>query len=155
MNVELSLPERPAAVHLLAVLDILVLLLVFFVLITSITQEAGVSVGLAESGYRLRSYGKPVVVTARGGIRPVVYVGQNRVDLDDLAVALRAEADSSGAESMFLRADEMLPVAIERRIIEVGLSEGLNVALVGRQVDQEENPAKEAEQAAPDETAEP
>jgi len=133
MKAELTLPERPAAVHLLAVLDVLVLVVVFFVLLTSVTQEAGVSVGLAETGYRLESYRKPIVVTARGGPRPVVYVGQDRVLLEDLSEELRKVVEATGAESMFLRADEMLPVGVEREVVEAGLRQGLKVALVGRQ----------------------
>jgi hypothetical protein len=34
---------------------------------------------------------------------------------------------------MFLRADEMLPVGVEREVVEAGLRQGLKVALVGRQ----------------------
>lgn len=137
MKAELTLPERPATVHLLAVLDVLVLMLVFFVLLTSVTQEAGVSVGLAETGYRLKSYGKPIVVTARGGARPVVYVGQQRVTMEALDEELEKAVEASGAESMFLRADELLPVGVERAVIEAGLRQGLTVALVGRQQDEE------------------
>lgn len=133
MKAELTVPERPATVHLLAVLDVLVLMLVFFVLLTSVTQEAGVSVGLAETGYRLKSYGKPVVVTARGGATPVVYVQQKRVMMDDLEEELRIATEVTGAESMFLKADQLLPVGVERKIIEAGLRQGLNVALIGRQ----------------------
>lgn len=133
MKAELTLPERPAAVHLLVVLDVLVLLLVFFALLTSIAQEAGISVRLPESSYRLRSYGRPIVVTARGGMVPAIYVEQERVEFEGLEAALVKRAEESGAETMFVHADEMLPVAVERKIIEIGLALGLNVALPGRQ----------------------
>ena len=133
MKAELTVPERPAAVHLLVVLDVLVLLLVFFTLLTNVSQEAGISVHLPESSYRLRSYGKPIVVTARGGAVPVVYVGSERVPIEDLDAALMKSAEETGAETIFVHADEMLPVAVERRIIEAGLELGLNVALPGRQ----------------------
>jgi biopolymer transport protein ExbD len=133
MKAELTLPERPAAVHLLAVLDILVLLLVFFVLLTSISQEAGISVRLPESSYRLRSYGQPIVVTARGGPVPAIYVGQERIEMEDLEAALIASAERSGTDTMFLYADEMLPHGIGARIVETGLGIDLNVAQAGRQ----------------------
>lgn len=140
MKAELTLPERPATVHLLAVLDVLVLMLVFFVLLTSVTQEAGVSVGLPETEYRLKSYGRPVVVTARGGSRPVVYIGQQRTTMEELDEVLRKSVEASGAESMLLNADELLPVGVERALIEAGLRQGLNVALIGRQREEDTRP---------------
>ena len=138
MKAELTLPERPAAVHLLAVLDILVLLLVFFVLLTSVSQEAGISVRMPESSYRLRSYGEPIVVTARGGPVPAIYVGHERVEMEDLEAALIASAERSGADTMFLYADEMLPHGIGARIVETGLGIDLNVAQAGRQIGEAE-----------------
>lgn len=156
MKAELTLPERPATVHLLVVLDVLVLMLVFFVLVTSVTQEAGVSVNLAETGFRLKNYEKPIVVTARGGVHPVVYVGTRSVTLDELPAALAKAAADTGTESMFLRADERLSVGIERQIVEAGLTQGLDVALIGRQEDGMEKEASaegadsgEAEQPEP------
>lgn len=135
MKAELTLPERPATVHLLAVLDVLVLMLVFFVLLTSITQEAGVSVGLAETGFRLKNYEEPIVVTARGAVHPVLYVNTQSVSLEGFPEALRKAVEETGSESMFVRADERLPVGIERQIIEAGLKQGLDVALVGSRED--------------------
>lgn len=133
MRAALTLPERPVVVHLLAVLDVLVLLLVFFVLITSVAQETGVSVvDLPAGEFRLRNYGPKVVVTARGGAIPAVYVGLQRVALDDLESVLQASANEVGAETLLLLADKMLPVAVERRIIETGRRLGLNVMLVGQ-----------------------
>lgn len=134
MKAALTVPERPTIMHLLAVVDVLVLLLVFFVLITNVARETGVSVvSLPEGDYRLRQYGPKVVVTARGGAVPTIYVGLKRVPLDDLEDALRQAAEESGAETVLLLADRMLPVAVERRIIEVGRKLELSVMLVGSQ----------------------
>ena len=88
---------------------------------------------LPESSYRLRSYGKPIVVTARGGPVPAIYVGQERVEMEELEAALIAAAERSGADTMFLYADEMLPHGIGARIVETGLGIDLNVAQAGRQ----------------------
>lgn len=132
MKAKLTLPERPAIVHLLAVLDVLVLLLVFFVLITNVEREAGVSVvSLPESNFRLPHYGPRVVVTARSGPIPMIYVGLKRVALEELEEELKRSAEEAGAETVLLLADRMLPVAVERQIIEVGRKLGLTVMLVG------------------------
>jgi biopolymer transport protein ExbD len=132
MKAKLTVPERPAIVHLLAILDVLVLLLIFFVLITNVAREAGVAVvNLPESENRLRQYGPKVVVTARGGAVPSIYVGLKRIQLEDLEETLKASAEDAGAETVLLLADRMLPVAVERRIIEVGRRLQLNVMLVG------------------------
>lgn len=131
MKAELTLPERPAVVHLLAVLDVLVLLLVFFVLVSNVARESGVAViNLPESEYRLRQFGPKVVVTARGGAFPSISVGLKRVKMEGLEAALKSAAAEAGAETVLLVADQMLPVDVERRIIDVGLKLDLNVMLV-------------------------
>ena len=143
MKAQLTVPERPAVVHLLAILDVLVLLLVFFVVITNVAREAGVSVvSLPGSEFRLRQYGPKVVVTARGGAVPSVYVNLKRVQMEGFDEALQAAVNENGAETMLLLADKMLPVAMERRIIEVGLQQELNVMLVGSRSVGDELPAK-------------
>jgi biopolymer transport protein ExbD len=132
MKAELTLPDRPAIVHLLAVLDVLVLLLVFFVLITHVAREAGVSaVRMSPSEYRLPDDGATVVVTAQGGASPILHVGLERVQMKDFSEVLKRTAEQTKAETVLLMSDELLPVGIERQISEVGLKLGLNVMLVG------------------------
>lgn len=161
MKAELTLPERPAAVHLLAVLDILVLLLVFFVLLTSLAQEAGVTVRPPVSSFRLKSYGERIVVTVRmGGAEPIVYVGPQRFSFGDFEGALVAAAEEKDVETMFLNADETLPYGVAREIQEIGLGLGLNVVLIGRPGGEEaasEDQAGSANPASPgtDEKTEP
>ncbi|MDP7108003.1 MAG: hypothetical protein QGH41_13035, partial [Roseibacillus sp.] len=41
MKAQISLPERPSALYLLAVLDLLAVLLIFFALIPAVAEQAG------------------------------------------------------------------------------------------------------------------
>ena len=42
MRAQLTLPEKPSALYLLAVLDIIAVLLIFFALIPAVAEQAGV-----------------------------------------------------------------------------------------------------------------
>ena len=44
MRAQLTLPEKPSALYLLAVLDIIAVLLIFFALIPAVAEQAGVPV---------------------------------------------------------------------------------------------------------------
>ncbi len=79
----------------------------------------------------MRQYGPKIVVTARGGAVPAIYVGLQRVTLAELEESLATAAETARAETVLLLADRMLPVAVERKIIEVGCKLNLNVMLVG------------------------
>ena len=160
MKAELTLPERPAIVHLLAVLDGLVLLLVFFVLITNVARESGVSaVRPAPSEFRLQQYGPKIVVTAQGGAIPILHVGLERVQMKDLEAVLTRSTEQAGAETVLLVSDQMLSVGVERKISEVALKLGLNVMLVGSRsngdVVEETSPDRLAPPPIPDEKGEP
>lgn len=160
MKAELTLPERPAIVHLLAVLDVLVLLLVFFMLITNVAREAGVSaVELSPTQFRLPHYGSKVVVTAKGGAVPVLHVGLQRVQMDELEGALQRAVDESGAEAILLMSDRMLPVGVEWKIREAAMKLDMDVLLVGQrageEVREESSPDPLAPPPLPDEKGEP
>ena len=80
MKPKLTLPERPSALYLLAVFDLLVLLLIFFVLVASVAQQAGVAADLPKSGFRLGGYAKKIAVTVKTGPQPILFVGMRRVN---------------------------------------------------------------------------
>ena len=149
MKVSLSLPKRPTALLMVGVLDIVVLLLVFFILVTEASQESGVMVSSAESRFRLSGYEMPVVVTARAGVDSVVYIGRERVARDEFAGRLEEIAGQAGADTVILRIDKGASVAVERGIVEEALALGLRVALAGSNPGTEKNGASLAPGSSP------
>ena len=131
MKAALSLPRRPSALLMIGVLDIVVLLLVFFILVTEASQEAGVMVSPAESQWRLSRYEATVSVTVKAGVDPAVYIGRERVDRSSFRDRLEDIVEKSGADTVLLRVDAGASVAVQSGIMEDALALGLRVALVG------------------------
>lgn len=148
----LTLPDGPAALFFVAVLDILVVILVFFVLVTSVAQEAGFAVELPESGLRLSRLSDSVVVTAKGGSEPVVFVGRRRVGLDQLGEHLQ----NAPSNTVLLKADKQLPLETWMRIVDACQQQELRVIVLGEAPGGDtETPAPPSGNPDPDEKAEP
>ncbi|NNC89434.1 MAG: hypothetical protein HKN82_13330 [Akkermansiaceae bacterium] len=147
-HAELTLPERPSALHLLAVLDVLVLMLVLFLLVTSVSQEAGFPVDLAESQFRLGNVGKPVLVTARGGAHPVISVGRERGSMADLEANLEAARVETGADSVLIEADKHITLEVWMGILNSCHKLGMRPMVVGK-LPAGRDPAAIADDAAP------
>ena len=143
MKAALTLPKRPTAIVMAGVLDVVVLLLVFFILVTEASQEAGVMVTPAETGWRLSGYDATISVTVRAGSEPVVYIGRERVARDQYVSRLEEIVEGSGADTVLLRVDQGASVGAERGIVEDTLTLGLRVALVGRDPAAPETPGRD------------
>ncbi len=95
MKEKLSLPERPSGLFLLAVLDILVLLLIFFLLVTSAVQQAGMEVDRLVNSFRLRAANdQRVALTVTVGPPRTLYLNRKPVRITELPAEferLRAE----------------------------------------------------------------
>lgn len=108
MKVELSLPERPSALFLVAVVDLLVVLLIFFTLIPVVAQQAGVVMDFAELPSRAPTVhsARKTTVTITGGAHPAIYVGGQKVELEELRAELIRQREASGLEWVYVLPDK-------------------------------------------------
>lgn len=131
MNVSLSIDEKPGALHVFAALDIIVLMMMLAFVVTTVVHRAGVVVSMPTSEVRFRADNEAAVLTVKGAVEPVFYLGSRRIAEEDLIANLRQLRDEQGVRMILLRADARLPAALQRRLSVLILSEGLECGVLG------------------------
>jgi biopolymer transport protein ExbD len=124
--------EVVAAVDLSAMIDMVFLLLIFFVVTTSFTRESGVRVRRPESARAVGVGARyvPVAVT-RGG---TVHAGGRAIGVDDRA-GLAAVLAAAGTRHVVIVADRLAPTGVTLAVQDLALSAGatrVDVAAVQR-----------------------
>lgn len=135
MKLEMTLPESPGFLHAVPILNIFALMQLFFLLGPSLVLQSGVAVDLAPSRFQLERYQDSLVITlAPGEPEPRIHLGRDAVTAVELAARLdrRHEDGASTKAIVFLQTAIGTPVDVEREIIELVLSKGFRIALVGK-----------------------
>ena len=132
MKLEMSLPQRPGLIYTMPVLDILVLVLVFPLLGSSFTTDAGIQLTLPDTGHRFDRMEHSIVVTVNGtnDRDRQIWINRRKVKERDLLDELSKEAVSwqgGGAVGIIYRVDENVPSGYKVRIGDKLLAEGYRV----------------------------
>jgi biopolymer transport protein ExbD len=145
MKLELTLPERPGFLHALPVLDLFALLWLLFLLAPSLLRQSGIGVELPPSRFQLERYQNSVVITLKTGVEgPVPHFGREAVTREELVQRLNALPTGGDKPTMvLLQSDQGTPVGVEREMLELVLSKGLRVALVGANTPLESDPPQD------------
>ncbi len=134
MKLELSLPERPGLLHAVPVFDLFVLLWLLFLLSSALLRQSGVMVNLPPSQFELERFQNTIVVTLGPGEKqPSIHLGRDVVTMDELVSRFQVlKEDGAQASSVvLLQSDRGTPVGFQRSLIEVILSMGFRMAMVG------------------------
>jgi biopolymer transport protein ExbD len=135
MTLEMTLPERPGFLHVLPVVDLFLLLVLFFMVGPSLLLQSGLKIELPPSKFQMERFQDTLVVTLGPGQPPGnIHFGRLPVTFDKLAGLLdRKRADGSGAKAVvLLQSDVETPVRLEREVAEMILGKGFRLALVGQ-----------------------
>ncbi len=130
MKLEMSLPQRPGLIYTMPVLDILVLVLVFPLLGSAFTTDAGIELSLPDTGHRFDRMEHSIVVTVKGADEKQIYINRKLVKERDMLGELAKEAvswQSGGAVGIILRVDERVPSGYKTRIGDQLLAKGYKV----------------------------
>lgn len=125
MKLESNLKMHPVVLHTAPILDVVLLLLVFFLLASRFVVQSGISVELPYSGSTLPSVSTAHIITITGGPLPQIYLNEDRVDLEEMAEALAERSDRVG--QVILRADRMAPHGVVVEISNMAISQGFEV----------------------------
>ena len=134
MKLEMSLPERPALLHALPVVNLFALLWMFHFAGASLTSQAGVTVDPPPSRFQLERFRETLVVTlvtADSGAR--IYLGRELVDMATLESRLESLRGQGAASRtiVLLQCDADTQVGAEREVGELILGKGFRLALTG------------------------
>ena len=134
MRSKLSLPEKPSALYLLAVLDLLVVLLIFFALIPAVAQQAGMPLNKMKFSSRMDTIapGTRVSLFGRGGMHPRFHLGRNQIEFEDLADELIRLKEERGIEVLVAVLDQDMKFGLLSKLEGIADQVGIEVILGGR-----------------------
>jgi hypothetical protein len=148
VKLETTLPERPGLLHAVPVLDLFALLWLLVLLGPLMLQQSGVAVSLPPSRFHLERFQDTLVVTlGQDAATARIHLGRDAVTMEELSNRLESlRADGAPATTMvLLQSDAGASVGIEREVVELVLSKGFRLAMVGAN-----SPASRLEPANPD-----
>jgi biopolymer transport protein ExbD len=126
MKLESHLPKQTFWLYLGPVLNVLLILLIFFLLGSTFVIQSGVSVKLPQSGSRLQGFDRANVITVAAGTENYLYFNGHGVTLDELRTKLN-ESKSEGRR-VVIHADEMAPFGRVQEAGNLALTLGYEVA---------------------------
>lgn len=127
MKLESNLPQHSSVLHAAAVLDVVMLLLIFFLLGSKFVLRSGISVELPFSTSTLPPVDRSHVITVSLGTSPVIYFNEDRITLRDLEAEL--EEHSAGSRHVILKADRLASYGVVMEISDIILSHGYELAV--------------------------
>lgn len=134
MKLEMTLPERPGLLHAVPLLDLFVLLWLFFLLGPALLRQSGMMVELPPSRFQLERFQDTQVITlGRGEDGPRIHLGRSAMTFAELEQRLtQMRGDGAVSETLvLLKTDAGTPVGTERQVSEIVLGMGFRLAMVG------------------------
>jgi biopolymer transport protein ExbD len=126
MKLESHLPKQTFWLYLGPVLNVLLVLLIFFLLGSTFVIQSGVSVKLPESGFPLRDFHRPLVATVTANADHLLYLEGRPVTLAEMRLGLENKKKES--RQLIIHADAMAPFGRVQEVANVALVLGYEVA---------------------------
>ena len=131
MKLQSTLTLRPDFLYLAPLLNIVLLLLIFFLLNSNLVVRSGIRVELPVSQSSLKPVQRAHIVTITAGETPSIWLNDKAVFSGDLAVALQALKNET--RFVVVNADQAVPHGIVQRVQNAVLAAGCELAM-GTQV---------------------
>ncbi len=141
MKLESTLDRRPALLHLAPVLDVMALMVVFFLLGSSLIHHSGVGIELPVSSSQLPPLASSHVILITAGDPPLVLFDRGQISYAELLARLEEKPEGSH-DVVYFKMDRRLPSGTSMEVVNAALKGGF-------QVFQATNPKKEAPAVAP------
>jgi biopolymer transport protein ExbD len=131
MKLQSTLTLRPDFLYLAPLLNIVLLLLIFFLLNSNLVVRSGIRVEPPVSQSSLKAIERAHIITITAGDTPSVWLNDKPVFTGDLAAAL--EAVKSSSRFVVVNADRAVPHGMVQRVQNAVLAAGCELAM-GTQV---------------------
>lgn len=131
MKLQSTLTLRPDFLYLAPLLNIVLLLLIFFLLNSTLVVRSGIRVQLPVSQSSLKLVERAHIITIQAGATPSVWLNDKPIFTGDLAAAL--EAVKSETRNVVVNADQAVPHGMVQRVQNAVLAAGCDLAM-GTQV---------------------
>ena len=132
MKLQSTLTLRPDFLYLAPLLNIVLLLLIFFLLSSNLVVRSGIRVELPVSQSSLKPVERAHIITIQAGDTPSIWLNDQLVYSGELAAAL--EAIKAEARYVVVNADQAVPHGMVQRVQNAVLEAGCELAM-GTQVE--------------------
>jgi biopolymer transport protein ExbD len=122
-----SVHLNPFLIFLIPLADLIFLLLLLFLVSSTLLLHPGISVNLPFSKFTLGPQKNPLIVTVTAGPYPAIYYRDQQIQLDQLA--RRLEQDRGPERSTVIQADRLAPQGSVVEIMNLCLENGYSVVL--------------------------
>lgn len=127
MKLQSTLTLRPDLLYLAPLLNIVLLLLIFFLLNSNLLMRSGIRVELPVSGSSLKPVERAHIITIPAGDTPSVWLNDQQVFTGDLTAAL--ESMKKETRYVIVNADEAVPSGLVQRVVNAVLAANCEVAI--------------------------
>ena len=127
MKLESNLPKRAGLLHTAPVLDIVVLLLIFFLLGSHFTLRSGVEVNLPATSFGLDTDPEAHVITVSKHSPPRIFFNEEEVTIEQLPNILQEQSTEN--RSVILKADRVALYGWVIQISQIVLKAGCKLSL--------------------------
>jgi biopolymer transport protein ExbD len=125
VKLESQLALTPRFLHLVPFLGVVMLLLTFYLLGSSVVMQSGIRVQPASSSSLLEPMPQAHIITVTAGTNPHIYWNDKRVTLPELEKSLGDERGKS--RQVLVRADELAAYGLVVRVSELAFQHGYDV----------------------------
>jgi biopolymer transport protein ExbD len=127
MKLTRSVHLNPFLIFLIPLTDLCFLLLLLFLVNSTLLLHPGISVNLPFSKFTLGPQKNPLILSITAGPYPLVYYRDQQIGLEDLAH--RLEEDHSPDRSVIIQSDRLTPQGAVVEVMNLCLEKGYSVVL--------------------------
>lgn len=133
MKLQTTLPEGVGFLHAVPLFNLFAVLLMCYTLGPKLEEKTGVSVQMPASLFLQESYEEAAVVTMTADGGGELYVGTQRIHVEELDARLDEQLQSSSGanRAIVIMADRLVPSEQLRQVAEICLRKGLRVVMAG------------------------
>lgn len=132
MKLESTLTPRHGLLHFASMLDIVFLLLLFFLLSSNAVVRSGIAVTPPQSRSALQAAASADIITLSVGKPAQIFFNDRLVTLEGLEKELKASPAGIGRRQVVLRADEIAPYGQVIKISNIVVGAGYSLILATR-----------------------
>ena len=132
MKLESSLKARGGLLQFASMLDIIFLLLLFFLLSSNAVVRSGIAVTPPQSRSALQAAANADIITLSAGKPPQIFFNDRLVSLAELESELADGSGNAGRKQIILRADEIAPYGQVVKISNLVIGKGYSLILATR-----------------------
>lgn len=127
MKLARSAKFNPVLFNIVPLVNVIFLLLLFFVLSKTFVLQPGMAVALPVSSFSLAPQQNPQIVSVKAGPVPTIFFNDQRMTLPELQQSLSTA--TSGKRNLIVRADKDAPYNLVVQVTDCALKNGYSVTL--------------------------